>query len=310
MTWKELNRFRAEFDRSDQPVAMATLVAAKGSSYRQPGSRMLITSDKHFIGRLSSGCLEDEIVEIAQDVIRTGRGLCARFDLRARFGCNGSIEIFVERLTKPNTFIDGLNRVENERAAILVATKYDDGGDPNGTYVVDDPTQSAARPKEFLQLIEPPIRLLLFGDHFDVQPLSELAGFLGWYVEIWSDPYQIPKGDLRTGSVVMSHNFGRDLAALKHLFANRFGYIGLLGPRRRKQQLINYLIEEGYSPENLSALHSPAGLDIGAETAEEIALAIVAEIQAAMTRRTAGYLRERKVAIHAMEDSSLWNVLP
>jgi xanthine/CO dehydrogenase XdhC/CoxF family maturation factor len=310
MTWKELNRFRAEFERADQPIAMATLVSAKGSSYRQPGARMLIAPDKHFVGHLSAGCLEDEIAELAQEVIGTGKGVCMQFDLRARFACDGSIEVFIERLSRPSAFIDGLARAVNERASILVATNYDVVNGMTGTRVLDEASSSTVKsavtePKKFLQLIEPPVRLLLFGEHFDVHPIQELASFLGWEAEIWSDLHGIPKGDSRTASVVMSHNFGRDLAALKHLFANQFGYIGLLGPRRRKQQLINYLIEEGYSPEKLSTLHSPAGLDIGAETAEEIALAIVAEIQAAMTDRTAGYLRERKAAIHSMEDSNL-----
>ena len=310
MTWKELNRFRAEFERADQPIAMATLVSAKGSSYRQPGARMLIAPDKHFVGHLSAGCLEDEIAELAQEVIGTGKGVCMQFDLRARFACDGSIEVFIERLSRPSAFIDGLARAVNERASILVATNYDVVNGMTGTRVLDEASSSnvksaVAEPKKFLQLIEPPVRLLLFGEHFDVHPIQELASFLGWEAEIWSDLHGIPKGDSRTASVVMSHNFGRDLAALKHLFANQFGYIGLLGPRRRKQQLINYLIEEGYSPEKLSTLHSPAGLDIGGETAEEIALAIVAEIQAAMTDRTAGYLRERKAAIHSMEDSNL-----
>jgi len=319
MTWKELNRFRAEFERADQPIAMATLVSAKGSSYRQPGARMLIAPDKHFVGHLSAGCLEDEIAEVAQGVIGTGKGVCMQFDLRARFGCDGSIEVFIERLSRPSAFIDGLARAVNERAPILAATSYDVVNGMTGTRILEGGIQSAppynansaaTKPREFLQLIEPPVRLLLFGEHFDVQPIHELASFLGWEVEIWTDLHGIPNGDLRSACVVMSHNFGRDLAALKHLLANQFGYIGLLGPRRRKQQLINYLIEEGYSPERLSTLHSPAGLDIGAETAEEIALAIAAEIQAAMTHRTAGYLRERKAAIHTMEDSSLCKVLP
>ena len=122
MTWKELNRFRAEFERADQPIAMATLVSAKGSSYRQPGVRMLIAPDKHFVGHLSAGCLEDEIAELAQKVIATGQGASMQFDLRARFACDGSIEVFIERLSRPSAFIDGLARAVNERVSILVAT--------------------------------------------------------------------------------------------------------------------------------------------------------------------------------------------
>src|SRR6516165_10072860 len=163
MTWKELNRFRAEFERAEQPIAMATLVSAKGSSYRQPGARMLIAPDKHFVGRLSAGCLEDEIAERAQEVIGTGKGACMQFDLRPRFACDGSIEVFIERLSRPSAFIDGLARAVSERVSILVATNYDVVNGITGTRVLDEASSSnvksaVAEPKKFLQLIEPPVR--------------------------------------------------------------------------------------------------------------------------------------------------------
>src|SRR5437762_2847776 len=82
--------------RRGQPLALATLVRAQGSSYRRPGARMLICPDGMTAGSLSGGCLEEEVARRAFDVLRTGVPSVMSFDTRLRFGCNGTIEIFVE----------------------------------------------------------------------------------------------------------------------------------------------------------------------------------------------------------------------
>src|SRR5213078_1214497 len=79
-----------------ESLALATLVAARGSSYRRPGARMLICRDGTTAGSLSGGCLEEEVVRRAQDTMRDGTPALMSFDTRLRFGCNGSIDIFVE----------------------------------------------------------------------------------------------------------------------------------------------------------------------------------------------------------------------
>jgi xanthine dehydrogenase accessory factor len=175
-------------------------------------------------------------------------------------------------------------------------------------------------------LIEParsPISLLLFGAGQDAVPLAQMASLLGWQVTIVdhrpsmlsserfsgirtllvSRPEQrkellVP--DARTAAVIMSHNYLQDLAWLRHLLPSPLRYIGLLGPRKRADQMRADLGREGIAPnsEVLSRLYSPTGLDIGSETPEEIALAILAEIQAAMQDRSGGFLRERKGPIH------------
>ena len=78
--------------------ALATLVRARGSSYRRPGARMLITSDGDTAGALSAGCIEEEVAMHARDVIASGEPKLIAFDTRRRFGCSGSIEIFIELL--------------------------------------------------------------------------------------------------------------------------------------------------------------------------------------------------------------------
>src|SRR5438067_12459536 len=79
-----------------EPLALATLVRAQGSSYRRPGARMLICGDGATAGSLSGGCLEEEVVRRAQDIMLDGTPALMSFDTRLRFGCNGSIDIFVE----------------------------------------------------------------------------------------------------------------------------------------------------------------------------------------------------------------------
>ena len=300
MAWKELRQIMAEYQRSDGPFALATLVKSVGSTYRQPGSRMLILEGRPLIGRLSAGCIEEEIADVAREVILDGKPARRSFDLRSRFACNGSIEVFIERLVKPNLFIDGLIGVVGKRVPITVATNYRLTDAVAGTRLVEIPL--ADHPEEFVQEIQPSIRLIIFGDYFDAEAVAHLAGYLGWQVEVVVDAHELPAGDLRTACVVMSHHFGRDIVALKQVFQGRFGYVGLLGPRQRKKLLLNRLIDEGCPLENVSALHSPAGLDIGSETAEEIAMAIIAEVQAALMGRKGGPLRDRIEPIHKLRE--------
>ncbi|MBV9105654.1 MAG: XdhC family protein [Verrucomicrobia bacterium] len=296
MPWKELKQIITGYQRADGPFALATLVKSAGSTYRHPGSRMLILPGTSFIGRLSAGCIEEEIANFAQAVILNGKPARCSFDLRARFACDGWIEVFIERLVKPNALINGLVRLLADRIPITVSTNYRLADPGAGTRIIDLPLADHA--EEFVQEIEPPVRLIIFGDYFDAEAVAYLGRYLGWQVETVSDAGELPTGDLRTACVVMSHHFGRDVVALKQVLQGGYGYVGLLGPRQRKKLLIDRLINEGCLPRNVSALRSPAGLDIGSETAEEIAMAVIAEVQASLMGRNGRPLRDRIEPIH------------
>jgi xanthine/CO dehydrogenase XdhC/CoxF family maturation factor len=99
----------------------------------------------------------------------------------------------------------------------------------------------------------------------------------------------------------MSHNFLTDKEALRALLPLRPSYLGLLGPKQRKEQLLEALKCEGYTPsgEELRRLYTPVGLDIGAVSPQEIALATAAEILAVLNGRNGGSLRHRESPIHA-----------
>lgn len=277
-------------------LALATLVAARGSSYRRPGARMLICADGTAAGSLSGGCLEEEVVRRAHEVMRSGEPTLTSFDTRLRFGCNGSIDVFVE--VAREDFLSELATNFSERRSCRAATLWE--GDDLGTRLVRD---DALIPNgAFVQVIEPAIRLLIFGEGPDSAPLRAFAEILGWEVFEIDQPGDLARyADSRTAAIVKSHNYGRDFAALCQLLKLDVPYVGLLGPRKRRDQLLNAVLDEGIAIE--AELFAPAGLDLGAETPEELALALVAEIQATFAGATAASLRNRKAPIHG------WNIV-
>src|ERR1700716_2778339 len=105
-----------------QPLALATLVRAQGSSYRRPGARMLICPDGTTAGSLSGGCLEKEVARRAFDVLLAGVPSLMCFDTRLRFGCNGTIEIFVEAVRE--SFLAEVAAYVGERRGCRIATVF------------------------------------------------------------------------------------------------------------------------------------------------------------------------------------------
>lgn len=283
--------------RRDQPFALATLVRAHGSSYRRTGARMLISAAGSTVGSLSGGCLEEEVAARAQVVLRTGTPELMTFDTRRRFGCNGTIEIFVERAS-PH-FLAELSAHLSARRSCRAATIFEGG--ERGTRLVAATESIPAH--ACLQQIDPPIQLIVVGAGPDSGPMRAFAETLGWPMIEIENPAELPLAlDDRVAAIVKTHNYGRDFAALRRLLGMELRYVGLLGPRQRRDQLLHALLDEGV--EISAELFAPAGLDLGAETPEEIALAIVSEIQSVFAEASSEPLRDRKVPIHG------WNVAP
>jgi CTP:molybdopterin cytidylyltransferase MocA len=160
--------------------------------------------------------------------------------------------------------------------------------------------------------------LWIFGAGPDAAPLARMASELGWTVHAidlrpprreasaYLPARQVPpeqiaalRIDPGAACVVMSHHFLQDLDALRHLLPSPARYIGVLGPRSRTDALLAELKKDGAPLAGLERIYAPVGLDIGAETPEEIAVAIIAEIRAVMAGRPGGSLRERAAGIHA-----------
>ena len=279
---------------SGGPFALATLVRARGSSYRRPGARMLIATDGRCAGSLSGGCLEEEVIASARAVVRNGVPTLLEFDTRLRFGCHGAIEIFVERVG--DSFLGELAEHFHARRGCVVATAFETGHAERGSRLVESGTDDLAN-GAFLQTIYPPIQIIIVGDGPDSASLRAFARALGWSTIDVTDASELTGPfDEWTGAVVKTHNFGRDFAALRALAAHQLRYIGLVGPRKRRDQLLGDLFDTGV--DLTEQLFGPAGLDLGAEGPEEIALSIVAEIQAVFAAASREPLRARRVAIH------------
>ena len=184
---------------------------------------------------------------------------------------------------------------------------------------------SSGRQEILIEPIQAPIALVICGVATGAAPLARIASQLGWRVTITDprptslDPGLVPDAacviaprerlldfvtfDGRTAAVVMTHNYEWDLSLLTQLLPSSARYVGLLGSHKRAQRVWSDLHDSRLplTAQQRERFHSPAGLDIGSETPDEIALSIIAEIQAAMSDRAGGALRDRREAIHSFE---------
>ncbi|MEH1941209.1 MAG: XdhC family protein [Nostoc sp.] len=285
-------------------------------------------------------------------------------------GCNGTVQVLIERLEKessPNA-IAFMQECFDRKHSGIIATVFAFEGEvdvklgsrlllyPDGKTIADikDPnliqslqvdTQAAFTNQKssvknyqlplgsaevFIEVIQPPTPLVIFGAGYDAIPVAQFAQALGWQVTvvdcraneatrarfpiacdvILSRREIVDKQvfiDDYTVAVVMTHNYLDDLEILKMLLPSPARYIGVLGPKLRTERLLEDLGQQGivYFPEQLKRLYSPVGMDIGADTPEEIAIAIIAEIQAVLTNRSGNFLRNRNRPIHQCYESSL-----
>jgi xanthine/CO dehydrogenase XdhC/CoxF family maturation factor len=179
----------------------------------------------------------------------------------------------------------------------------------------------------FFDLITPPRPLVIFGAEHDALPLLHLALSLGWHVTIVDTRARAATRERfasaqevllcraeeiaarvslteETAAVVMTHNYLTDLELLKALLPSPVCYLGILGPKQRTSRLLEEMkakMRAGASPltdAHLARFHSPIGLDLCAETPEEIALSIISEIKAVCAGRGGGFLRDRAAPIH------------
>jgi xanthine/CO dehydrogenase XdhC/CoxF family maturation factor len=347
-------------------LALATIVAVRGSTYRRPGARLLVPEDGELIGNISGGCLENDVADVARVVMDEGRARIVSFDLTADdeavwgwgLGCNGAIDLFVEPAQKAAEVAGALRMALEEERAIAMVTLLSsettgiEQGDrmlvrPDGSRqgslgetALDDAGREAALQllalersdirelaqgvRAFIEVLEPPLRLVICGAGHDVAPLVTAADGLGWHAVVVDDrqafltterfpraaelviverPDELAKVvpiDERTFVVVMTHNFLRDKDYTRSLLGAPARYVAMLGPAARTTRLLEELRDEGVEVPAMEGerIHAPAGLDLGAEGPEEIAAAIVAEIVAVRRRRGAGFLRDRPGPIH------------
>jgi xanthine dehydrogenase accessory factor len=181
----------------------------------------------------------------------------------------------------------------------------------------------------YIEFIPPPVSLVIAGAGNDAEPVAAFASILGWQTTLIDDGrdkntkigrfagtckmvIRNPENvlgqleiDDRTVFLLMTHNYNYDLAMLRQLMKKNVRYVGVLGPRKKINRMLEELSQEGMhlSGEQLSSVYSPVGLDIGAETPEEIALSMIAEIKAVLSGRDGQPLKRNSDVIHPREST-------
>ncbi|AEL27824.1 XdhC family protein [Cyclobacterium marinum] len=372
---KEIKEILKAYDlakRHNEKTALATVVKVEGSSYRQPGARMLITENGALTGAISGGCLEGDALKKAQMVIFKQQSMLVTYDTTddddAKFGvglgCNGIIHILIEpivenRVNNPIqllntctknrdqkvlvTLFDIINKRESQPGTALLFQEKSKIYNQSFTQIKPDAQSSILKacsavfsdqktliqPIEqsnftaFVENMQPSIRLNIIGAGNDVLPLVKLAKAMGWEITIADgrsdlvSPTRFPeaiellsgkgnevvsqlKVDQKTAVVLMSHNFNYDLEILKGLYPYKCPYIGVLGPKKKLLKLMDQLSCHGIvlQEEDEKLIFGPMGLDLGAESPEEIALSILAEVKAVMNGNKGGHLRSKNGPIH------------
>ena len=323
--------------RHGVPFGLATVVAVRGSSYRRPGARLLVPADAAPIGLISGGCLEEEAARLARRAIELDAPVLVTIDHSDEgdelwgmgLGCRGVIDLLAEPPAMAAATIDALLAARREGRATYLLTGLDGERRQLSAEEADALGERAVlavahgRPTvigdSVLEPILPPLHLVICGAGPDAGPLAAAGVRQGWRVDVVDSrrsflrPDRFPGARLLdaqpadaatatsagewTAVVVMSHDYLRDAAFLASFLGRNVSYVGVLGPRDRTERLIGEL-PQAPSAADAAVLHAPAGLDVGADGAEQVATAIVAEILAVLHGRSGAPLRERRGPIH------------
>ncbi|MEJ2112436.1 MAG: XdhC family protein [Flavobacteriaceae bacterium] len=316
-------------------TVLASVVDLKGSSYRKPGVRMLILEDGNMIGAVSGGCVEKDILRQSQSVFQTGISKMMHYDGRYRLGCEGILYILIEIFQPSDNFINSFNNTIKNRLKFTINSHYAFEEKEHleiGTFFEFENKNYSVSSKNipdreelslFTQAMPPCFKLMIFGAEHDAVQLCQLARFNGWEVTVISGPLEsksidnfpgacafysvspdaleLKSIDDQTAIVLMSHNFANDLKYLIELKDTRPVYLGMLGPTKRREKIISEFLE--YCPDVdeafLDLIYGPSGLNIGAETPQEIAISILSEILSVTREKTPMPLKEKIGRIHS-----------
>jgi len=314
-------------------AVLATVVDLDGSSYRKPGVRMLILENGKMIGAVSGGCVEKDILRQSDSVFKTGTAKIMTYDGRYRLGCEGVLYILIEAFSPRDDFFKAFENALITRKSFKINsffTKTIGEHEGLGSKIIiqgkefDLSLQSKNKDNlsTFSEVLQPCFKLMIFGAEHDAVQLCKLGAYNGWEVTVISGPLEsktkddfpgataffsvspdyleLNSIDHETAIVLMSHNYANDLKYLLEIKDTKPAYIGLLGPKKRREKLLSQFME--YCPEVdlsfIDSIHGPAGLNIGAETPQEIAISIISEILSVIRKQTPIALKEKVGRIH------------
>lgn len=331
--WKEtaeiLSRL-TELRVAGRRAALATVVRIAGSAYRRPGAKFLIEETGETLGSVSGGCLEADVREVARNVLETGEPSLRHYSTGndedivwgLGLGCNGLVDVFIQPATEGPLakLADRLGELLAGDSAFVISTILD-GEQAGATAVVEAEgavpgVQTVGGGQVFVEVMPPPPHLIVCGGGDDARPLVDYAADAGFRVTVvdhrqglmqpaWfpqaarlvvarpEEPVDLPPAG-RSLAVVKMHSLNYDREWVRRLLAAGVPYVGVLGPRRRTESMLDEIGAPGDE-----RVFGPVGLDLGADGPRQVALAIVAELLAFLAQREPAHLSKRYEAIHA-----------
>jgi len=303
-------------------VALATVVSTWGSAPRPAGSRMAVSRSGKISGSVSGGCLEAEVFEAAQAVLGGSAPHVRHYgvsdDLAWTVGlsCGGEVDILVEPLTDTHRSL--IAALDEEQPVVLVSALNPPAGARRLLQATDSEAASLLQQEKperrdgwFLEPFPRAAELLIFGGAHVAIPLSRFARDLGFRVTVvdarskFADKDRFPAAervihawpdevleqmriDQSSYIVVLTHDPKFDDPTIRAALRGNARYIGAIGSRKTHRERVQRLVAAGVSAGDLDRVHAPIGLDLGGQTAEETALAILAEIVSVRHGRRGG----------------------
>ena len=241
----------SELVKNNESAALCTVVKSEGSTPRHVGSKMLVYPDNRLIGTVGGGELESRVIKAAIESLKSGNAQTLSYTMadpsRGDPGvCGGTVEVFVEPILPP--------------AMIVVI-----GGGHVGKAVVH-----LAKWLGF--------RVAVSDDRPEFCNPESVPGADAYYPVEMGKLTEHLKVTPQTYLVITSRGSSVDAQGLPSLLESNAAYIGVIGSRRRWLTTVKALKEKGVSEEKFARVHSPMGLELNAETPEEIAVSIMAEV--------------------------------
>jgi xanthine dehydrogenase accessory factor len=287
--------------RSGKRSTMATLVRTIGTTPRKEGTKMFVGEGGAIFGSVTiGGCVDAKVIEQADDVLRSSKPRRIELQLgdeeawEIGLTCGGAVEVFVEPFDAKLYALAGARPV-------AIATNV-----VTGAHALIEPPDGKSRmlnDRIYIEVLRPPSTLIIFGASAVAIPLVTFAKTLGLRTVIidgrarFASRERFPDADdIRVGIVseiagemqfgpatpivLVAHDYKIDVPVLEKALASDAPYIGLLGSRRRGATILQMLRDAGVADAQLARVRTPIGLDLGGESAADIALSIISEIVA------------------------------
>jgi len=258
----------SEIEKNNESAALCTVVKSEGSTPRHVGSKMLVYPDGKFIGTVGGGEMESRVIKAALETLKSSDAQTLSYTMadpsRGDPGvCGGTVEVFVEPILPP---------------AIIVVI----GGGHVGKAVVH-----LAKWLGF--------RVAVSDDRAEFCNPESVPGADSYYPVQMGKLTEHLKLNRQTYVIITSRGSGVDVAGLPALLESDPAYIGVIGSRRRWLTTAKALKEKGVSEEKITKVHSPMGIELNAETPEEIAVSILAEILMIKDKGTGKQMKTKQV---------------